>query len=539
MPKFNTQSFSYGGSFLFPRRSLGLIAALGLCAGLGASVAQAQEINDQGWTVLEPSVDTRFVFVSSSEGDDSNSGFSPSQAVRSLSRAKSLIRDNSADWMLLKRGDVWYEGIGHWSKSGRSAEERVVITSYGESDERPKLVISNGKMLQSGYQVQRSNLAIIGLSMVADRTTEDVPTGINWLASGENLLIEDCYISSFNVNVVCQATGEGDFKNFAIRRSVIVDSWFTQGHSQGLFVSGATGVLLEENVFDHNGWNPDIPGAEPTLFNQNIYLQTSTTGVEFHGNITSRASAAGVQMRRGGHASRNLVYANPLGMRFGYMTLEWPEDAASGSLTQNAILGGPLATSEIPGSGVGVYIERAKDTIFKDNVVAELDGGSVNWAFAIVGYARDIQFERNAVFDWGMAIRSNANTEGIVQVNGNLWQARESSELIKVDDSSEYGFENNKLFGFGLDDRIFRVNGDRFDFDQWVGQDFVEGDEFEASLFPDPGRNLDSYAQHLGLADAEAFLEAARGQSRANWDPALTGRAASDWIRAGYLSEEE
>ncbi len=538
MPKFNTQSFSDAGPLLLPRRSLGLIAAFGLCAGLGVSVSQAQEINDQGWTVLEPSVDTRFVFVSSSEGDDSNSGFSPSQAVRSLSRAKSLIRDNSADWMLLKRGDVWHEGIGYWSKSGRSAEERVVITSYGESDERPKLVISSGKMLQSGYQVQRSNLAIVGLSMVADRTTAGIPTGINWLASGENLLIEDCYISSFNVNVVCQATGEGDFRNFAIRRSVIVDSWLTQGHSQGLFVSGTTGVLLEENVFDHNGWNPDVPGADPTLYNQNIYLQTNTTDIELHGNITSRASAAGVQMRRGGHASRNLVYANPLGMRFGYMTLEWPEEGASGSLTKNVILGGPLATSEIAGSGVGVYIERAKDAIFEDNVVAQLDGGSVSWAFAITGYARDVQLEGNAVFDWGMAIRSNTATEGVVRINDNLWQARDGSELIKMEDSSRYEFASNKLFGFGLDDNIFRINNDRFDFGQWVGQDFVEGDEFEASLFPDPGRNLDSYAQHLGLADAEAFLEAARGQSRANWDPALTGTAASDWIRGGYFSEE-
>ena len=537
MSIFNTLTGSEDLPFL-GKRGVGLVASLGLCAGMGVSLAQAQEINDQGWSVLEPSVDTRFVFVSSSTGRDTNSGFSPAQAVRSLDYAKSLIRDDSADWMLLKRGDVWNEGIGVWSKSGRSAEERVVITSYGESDERPKLVVTSGKAFSSGYQIEESNVAIIGISMVADRTTEAVPKGIVWLASGDNLLIEDCRIEGFPVNVVCQASGEGDFRNFAIRRSVIVDSWSTQGHSQGMFVSETTGVRIEENVFDHNGWDTGIPGADPTLFNQNVYLQTTATDVEFHGNVTSRASSAGVQMRSGGHASRNLVYANPLGMRFGYMTLDWPAEAASGSLTKNVILGGPLATDSINGSGVGVYIERASNAIFKENVVAQLNGGSVNWAFTIVGNARDVQLDRNAVFEWGIAIRSNTDTEGFVRFSDNLWQSREAFELVKVDDSDRYEFENNKLFGFGSDDNIFRMNGSWLDFTEWVNQDFVDGDELETSLFPDPGRNLDSYAQHLGLADAEAFLAAAREQSRSNWDPALTGTAASEWIRAGYMAQD-
>ncbi len=538
MSKFNTQSFVQAAPLLLPRRSLGLIAALGVCAGLGVSVAQAQEINDQGWTVLEPSVDTRFVFVSSSEGDDSNSGFSPSQAVRSLSHAKSLIRDNSADWLLLKRGDVWNEGIGWWSKSGRSAEERVVITSYGESDERPKLVVSDVNGFGSGYMREVNNVAIVGLHMVGNRPNNEGISGIRWLAHGENFLVEDCRIEGFAVNVVCQATGDDDFRNFALRRSVIVDAWSTDAHAQGLYVSDTVGVYIEENLFDHNGWDPDIAGAEPTLYNQNIYLQTTATGIEFHGNITSRASAAGVQMRSGGHASRNLVYANPLGMRFGYMTTEWPAEAASGSLTQNVILGGPLAMDDMSGSGVGVYIERASDAVFKENVVAQRSGGSVDWAFAVVGHARNILFDGNAVFDWGEAIHSNVLADGFVQVRNNAWHPAAASSLINITRTDRYEFEHNSLSGFGSGDDLFRISGSWLDYGEWVGQDYVEGDMLGTVSFADPGRDLDSYAQHLGLADAEAFLEAARGQSRANWDPALTGAAASSWIRAGYIAED-
>ena len=46
-------------------------------------------------------------------------------------QAKSLVRDGSADWILLKRGDVWQETFGVWDLSGRSAGERIVIDPSG------------------------------------------------------------------------------------------------------------------------------------------------------------------------------------------------------------------------------------------------------------------------------------------------------------------------------------------------------------------------------------------------------------------------
>src|SRR5690606_16339245 len=60
-----------------------------------------------GWTVVEPSVDTRTIYVSSSAGDDSNDGLSAATAKRTIHAAKSLLRDGSPDWLLLKRGDTF------------------------------------------------------------------------------------------------------------------------------------------------------------------------------------------------------------------------------------------------------------------------------------------------------------------------------------------------------------------------------------------------------------------------------------------------
>lgn len=513
----------------------GLIAAVALCSGLSVSLASAQDINAQGWTVLEPSVDTRFIFVSSSDGNDSNSGYSPSQAVRSLEHAKGLLRDGSADWMLLKRGDVWHEGIGTIEISGRSAEERLVFSSYGESDERPKMILSEGSGISGKFHGEVSHVAIVGIHFEAAEDNSAAGSGIGWLCSGENFLIEDCHVEGFRSNVLCTAN-DGHFSNFAMRRSVVVDAWNTTGHSQGLLVVHTDGVVIEENVIDHNGWNPDVADAEATMFNQNVYLQISTTGTEFHGNITARAAGAGVQMRRGGNASQNLVYANPIGMRYGYRSIAWPDEAASGSLIKNVVLGGELSDSELLGGGTGIWIERASDVKFEENVVAHLGEGTSNWAISIHDVGRDLQFDRNVVFDWGKAVRSSADLLGSNPFSNNHWQSYGDDYLLTFDDPTGVEFKENRMSGFSSGDELFKFDGSKLDYNEWAGQSYVDGDTLGTQQLSDMARNLDSYAVHLGYADAEEFLEAARGQSRANWDPKLTGRAASEWIGATYLS---
>src|SRR4051794_30747748 len=89
-----------------------------------------------GWTNVTPSSDSRIVYVSNSSGNDSNSGLSSSAAVKSITRAKSLMRNGMPDEMLLKRGDTWNESFGTWRTSGRSATEPQLVGAYG-TGERP------------------------------------------------------------------------------------------------------------------------------------------------------------------------------------------------------------------------------------------------------------------------------------------------------------------------------------------------------------------------------------------------------------------
>ena len=89
-----------------------------------------------------PSPDTKFVYVSSSIGDDANDGRSPRTPKATLEAATGLLRDGSPDWLLLRRGDTWNEGIGSLLPSGESVADPLIVAPFGSGD-NPRVVASN------------------------------------------------------------------------------------------------------------------------------------------------------------------------------------------------------------------------------------------------------------------------------------------------------------------------------------------------------------------------------------------------------------
>lgn len=81
---------------------------------------------DNGWTVYERLPNTRIIYVSSSTGSDSNSGFSPDDPVATIEKGLVLMRSGYPDWLLFKRGDVFPGGFGQWIKDGPSDTQRLV-----------------------------------------------------------------------------------------------------------------------------------------------------------------------------------------------------------------------------------------------------------------------------------------------------------------------------------------------------------------------------------------------------------------------------
>ena len=46
--------------------------------------------------------------------------------------AYSLLRDGDPDWILFKRGDTFIGSFSYFNDSGRSAQEPMVVTDYGD-----------------------------------------------------------------------------------------------------------------------------------------------------------------------------------------------------------------------------------------------------------------------------------------------------------------------------------------------------------------------------------------------------------------------
>src|SRR5271169_3425649 len=165
----------------------------------------------------------------------------------------------------------------------------MLISSYGTGG-RPLLKIYNaaspgiGSSGGGGCGGTGNFLAFVGIEFygytrdpnssnfsLAEAATD--PAGADFFNPFSWLLIEDCKFSFFKDDIVIQTLG-GTSQNLSLRRNVITDSYSTDAHSQGIYIDSVDNVLVEENVFDHNGWNSSVSGADPTIFNHNVYIQT-------------------------------------------------------------------------------------------------------------------------------------------------------------------------------------------------------------------------------------------------------------------------
>jgi hypothetical protein len=207
----------------------------------------------------------------------------------------------------------------------------MLISSYGVGA-RPLMKTGSGadgvRFIGGGGCGPSGNyLAIVGLEFYAytrdpsslnfDHAHADA-TGLTFLNPFNWLLIEDCKLSVYSLSINADASiNPSPSSNLFIRRNVIADDYATDAHSQGAYISAINNVVVEENLFDHDGWNASVSGADPTIFNHNVYIQYTSGPPIFRGNISANASATGAQVRPGGTVADNLFVKNPVGLQIG------------------------------------------------------------------------------------------------------------------------------------------------------------------------------------------------------------------------------
>jgi hypothetical protein len=449
------------------------------------------------WTTFAPSIDTRVVYVSAL-GNDANSGLTPAAPVRSVARAKSLVRHGYPDQLLFRRGDAWNEAIGGWIASGRSASEPMVIGSYGPATARPLFRTRDDSGITftggGGAPATIDHVALVGLEFYADARDPASPTytgpgqwpakGILYLRPGQNLLVEDCAFRMFATNIIIQGEGTG-LRGCTIRRCVLTDAYGVAGsyYGHGLYMHNAHDVRIEDNVIDRNGWD-DGPGLHASIFTHNVYIHVANSNVALRRNIISRAGSHGLQLRCGGTVADNLFVRNAIAVLVG------GEAGATNLLsevTDNVILNGTDIAVTAP-RGWAIEASHTPTVTVRDNLIVQNNGTmhvGVN-----LDQVTTATVTQNTLVQWnGGNLRQSSSLPGHVIERNILSQGP--------------SFSNNRLAG---------------------------SVPFEA-----PTRSLAAFDALLGgNGTIENFLAQARLQSRSRWLPAYTSRAVARHLRGAF-----
>ena len=290
-----------------------------------ANAIQTYPQDSDGWSIIKPDIETRIVYVSSSEGNDSlakpysgisiTNPFNPTniQAYKTIEKAYAQIRGGKPDWILFKKGDHFDLVDKMWLKSGKSQNAHMVFGSYGDLNAKRPIIDSNTSSVIQGIK-DPSYITIIGIEFYASGRDPSSYKFVDWgkgpsaIASvagkaSNGFHFENNKFSFYGGAIILGGIENGKNKNIVIRRNQILNSYSAGNHSQGMFLSRLSGALIEENFIDHNGWFQQRPAnvamnssakGYATFFNHNIYFENSDNLI-IRKNLLSRSSSIGIK----------------------------------------------------------------------------------------------------------------------------------------------------------------------------------------------------------------------------------------------------
>lgn len=522
---------------------------------------------EMGWTTFNLAADSQIIYVSSSDGDDANDGLTPETAVASPARGAELVRDGYPDFLLFKRGDTWRnQDIGDSRvprrfKSGRSLEEMLVVSSYGESRERPRLEINKHFINDDGHG--RSFIAVVGLAFISypkipgDPDFNGADGGAIRLVSAEShdILLEDNYVE-YGEFVVQNMT------DVTIRRNVVYRSYHVgtcaynadgsrnpNGDNtyrpSGMFSGGVNGLVIEENVWDENGWNPDVAEACATIYNHDLYLAHSSR-LRVTNNLILRPSSIGIKMSSSFAGDvddivieNNLFAEGEIGLSMGGNG-DTDHRFTNTRVAHNVFT--DIGRSQPTTRNLSWYIDIIDNdgTVVENNLLVNQPPlGNPRGIHFSGDSNRDVVVRNNLLYGLGrrnLQIRA-ASAWTSVQIEGNTLVSQDTDDCLV---SASGGFStvtlaNNRYQSAADADSWFCVDSTRMSMADWTTASSESGAQMADVTAPDPGRNLDTYAVELGIGTTLAdFAAEARKQSRHTWRPELSAPAANNYIRAGF-----
>jgi hypothetical protein len=535
-----------------------------------------------GWTVFTPAAETRIVYVSSTSGNDGSGkvykssdsviGKDPRnpkgavKAFKTFAAAYKHTREGAPDWILLKRGDTFYGSVA--VRSGKSQTEPFLLASYGTDGALPLVKAGDERALEICCK-SFNDIAIQGIDFFAHTRDFGSPefsssaggsgiyTYVEHGHRGKGLLIEGCKFRFFTGNYI---QTDGSLTNVVFRRNLVLDSYSTESHSQGLYARNAS-LVVEGNIFDHNGWYRQQASdkldnrkhGQATMFNHNTYFQ-DTKNVVFRNNIFLRPASIGTKWTanngkastRNIEISDNLYVDGEIGISMGG-NKRGPLRFKNIRIQDNVLLN--IGHSKPTNRDFAWYLDLLDwdQGEVSGNMFIHPGSKTTNNIFAIrlTGLSRDVDISDNTIYGFGngqaITIAEKVNLQNVrvfdnffhLQKNGrNFVRAKQSVEGIRF-------FSNHYASEAGADN-LFSVRGAKLTLNEWQAQYGEKNAHFSKSKPLKPSGMIEDYQRAQGEpASFESFIQRVRDQSYESWNPAYTASAINRWIRDNYAQSRQ
>ena len=535
---------------------------LALTLVLGAPTAEAQCPSGSGITGLRSfplALDSRVIYVSSSSGNDANSGLSPQAPKKTLGAGYALLRNGFSDRLLLRSGDDFKTTpFLEWNISGRSPTEPTGISTYG-GPVRARLSPPQNSGAITNFRTPIRNVFFENLHLEPrsyDPSQQWGGTGLTILNNAENVVLQNLRIVRFAGGLVVQGASTARARNILVQYNVVYDNHVTTPppeaaaptHSQGAYFSNIDDLVLKHNFFDENGHQLALPRTA-TIFNHNVYIQGDNRSVIAEGNVLARAAAHGMQLRPFGIAENNLFLENPIAMNVGSGQNDPVYARNAGSwVTRNVVIGSRDINGKTP-RGFGFMFIGGGGHLIDNNIFAHRGDTGMDRAIQLgaypgfeMGFAMVVD---NKVYNWGrdLSLNFRAPLGGTLLLHGNKFhEVSTGAPVLHLENGTQPPVISGSnrmscasmargeqcVAGFGstvtTPAQLFNSLGDTTS---------VQG----TSLFADPGRTVARYYNErrgttTGLA---GFYAESREQGGANgWACELLAPQVNDWVRAGF-----
>ena len=420
-------------------------------------------VDANGFANLPLRPGARRFFVSSATGSDGNgcSGAQqPTTPLRTIAAARGCVQGGNGDQIMIAEGTSYAEGLTNMqAQMGYSAAYPTVIQSYDPADPTNEAKYgraANGRrpVINTGGNLQlitccgsnaNNFLAIRGL----DFNPGDKPDMIvSFVGSDSYILIEN---NIFRYTTLTFDSGSSPRStNHVVRKNAFFGEWSASAHAQGLYDAGTDNLVVEDNVFWHNGWRLGVSRDEPvatggpTIFRHPIYAQTNDNGILVRRNLFMDGSADGSSLR--GNAilfTENVSIDNPIGVGVGggvNYNIENPNGVTI-EVSYNAFLGDADITSSLPRGMAIVTSNGRSGSSAHDNLIARSrNPNGVNVSAFLTGADFNqpsyMAYDRNVVYQWAAPDRvftaGGVAGQEFPTYTNNIWDAPASGTNLNI-----------------------------------------------------------------------------------------------------------